>query len=195
MHSPHEGGSFSTSGKMPHSKRQRKRKRAVGDEQAASSVGRPLKQTRGEESKRVDAVEHALLVQYYPKLQTLRSYVLSHLPSSSRLRRKKIASIGASNEPSSKTPDDTELHLSRFLDSTIVAESSSQEKARPEPEKRWQKWMNFSQKGDESYVTLSDGVAGAAYSQSEVSKCGPNEKLSSANWLSDSGFRYMAAIL
>jgi telomerase reverse transcriptase len=33
---------------------------------------------------------------------------------------------------------------------------------------RWQQWLNFSQKGDESHVTLSDGLKGCMYSQAEV---------------------------
>lgn len=182
---------------MPHSKAQRKRKRAVDNQQDAPSHGRPSKKARAEASKRGDdAVEHALLVHYYPKLQTLRSYVLSHLPSSSRLRRKKIAAIGTPNQSSGKAPDETELQLCRLLDATVVAAAQGQEKAKPEKaEKRWEQWMNFSQKGDESYVTLSDGLAAAACSQAEVSKSHPEPQCSSPHWLADRRLCNMVTLL
>lgn len=61
---------------------------------------------------------------------------------------------------------ETEVAIGRFLDSTLVTGAGE---TRPsEPDDRWEKWVSFSQRGDESYVTLSDGPSGALFSQSEV---------------------------
>jgi len=113
------------------------------------------------------AVKHTLLSQYYPRLRTLRAYVLEKLPSSSRLRRRKISSVGS---PRDTTVTDAETQLCRLLDSTLVgSHAEGQPRAGTlEVDGRWQKWLDFSQTGDESYVSLSDGVSAAYCSQSEV---------------------------
>ncbi|KAB5579961.1 hypothetical protein GE09DRAFT_420893 [Coniochaeta sp. 2T2.1] len=112
------------------------------------------------------SISHPLLSLLYPHIQTLRDYVLSRLPASSRLRRKKIASVGLQSEESRTAPTEVELAVARLLDTTVVSFSHQPPKA--EQDDRWRKWNSFSQKGDESYVTLSDGFTGAAFSQTEV---------------------------
>jgi len=112
-------------------------------------------------------VKHSLLSQYYPELRTLRTYVLAKLPSSSRIRRKKISSLGS---PRDTPPTEAEARLTRLLDTTLVG---SRREGRgnagtAELDGRWEKWLTFSQKGDESYVTLSNGVPGAYCAQSDV---------------------------
>jgi telomerase reverse transcriptase len=136
-------------------------------------VGRPSKKrkslavAKGTEGGNLP-ISHVLLNQFYPKLQTLRAYLLSKLPSSSRLRRKKIASISQSGEPCGRPQADFERHLCRILDTTLVG---TFEDTTPQlDEKRWEQFISFSQRGDESYVTLSDGIAAAAFAQSEVSR-------------------------
>lgn len=113
-------------------------------------------------------VRHALLSRLYPNLFTLREYVLAKLPPSSRLRRKKIASIGRQDARpgnSSHPSPDVEAALGHLLDTTLVG---SYNKPPAQSDNRWEQWANFSQKGDDSYVTLTDGSAGALFSQREV---------------------------
>ncbi|KAJ0324405.1 hypothetical protein Brms1b_001170 [Colletotrichum noveboracense] len=66
-----------------------------------------------------NAVRQSVLLQYYDNAQNLREYLLSRLPSSSRLRRKKIASIGLSRTSLAKEALPAEADLSKLLDSTL----------------------------------------------------------------------------
>lgn len=114
--------------------------------------------------------KHAVLSQLYPNVQRLRDYVLSKLPRSSRLRRKKVAAVGRpSAGDNEKLASDVEQALAKLLDSTLVGlPVISDGDIANEDRNRWEQWAGFSQRADESYVTLSDGAAGAIYSQSEV---------------------------
>lgn len=105
-------------------------------------------------------VRRHLLQRCYASVATLREHVLSRLPRSSRLRRRKIASIGAGEDVG-----ETEAALARLLDASLVCGSEYEGETR---ETRWQQWLSFSQKGDESNVTISGGVAGSIFCQSEV---------------------------
>ncbi|KAL8331586.1 hypothetical protein RB593_002150 [Gaeumannomyces tritici] len=110
---------------------------------------------------------HAVLSQYYVRLQTLRDHVLESLPSSSKLRRRKIASLGKlADDGDGRQPSDLEMHVSHLLDSTIVASSRDSKPARADS--RWNQWLNFSQRGDESYVSLSDGATKTLFCQHEI---------------------------
>lgn len=114
-----------------------------------------------------EPARHALLSRLYPHLSTLREYVLTKLPPSSRLRRKKIASVGRQDaRPENNPPySDIEVAVGRLLDTTLVG---FYDKPPAKPDNRWEQWASFSQRGDESYVTLADGSAGALFSQREV---------------------------
>ncbi|KAL8370639.1 hypothetical protein RB595_000827 [Gaeumannomyces hyphopodioides] len=111
---------------------------------------------------------HAVLSQYYVRLQTLRDHVLESLPSSSKLRRRKIASLGkaAHDDNNRRQSSDLEMHVAHLLDSTIVATSRDSKPARADS--RWNQWLNFSQRGDESYVSLSDGATKTLFCQHEI---------------------------
>lgn len=109
-------------------------------------------------------VKHAILTQYFREVLTLRNYVLSKLPDSSRIRRRKIAAIGIASSPQDEVSE-VDRSVGALLDSTLVGLA---EQTKTIPDNRWEQWTTFSQRGDESYVTLSDGLAGAAFSQSEV---------------------------
>lgn len=132
-----------------------------------SPAHRPAKHTKCAHEPRDGLVKHALLAQYYPEAQTLRQYALSKLPASSRIRRRKIASVGRAKTSPEKAPTEDELAVGELLDSTIVARRLHHAEA--SHDHRWEQWLSFSQKGYESYVTLSDGLKGSIYSQSEVS--------------------------
>lgn len=113
------------------------------------------------------ALNHNLLDRVYPKVQTLREYLILKLPSSSRLRRKKITSLGASVKADEVPDDHIETQLCRLLDTSFVASADASQPVE-DAGTRWEHWQSFSQRGDESYVTLSDGLSNGLYSQSEV---------------------------
>ncbi|POR39451.1 Telomerase reverse transcriptase [Tolypocladium paradoxum] len=115
--------------------------------------------------RRDSPVNRDLLQHVYPIVQTLRDYVLCKLPSSSRLRRKKIASLGQRQDAS-----EVESSLARVLDTTLVCLSEQKPKS---DDGVYQRYLSFSQRGDESYVTLSDGISASADVQSEVCSCTP----------------------
>jgi hypothetical protein len=60
-------------------------------------------------------VDHPVLRRLYPEVLSLRHYVLSRLPTSSKNRRRRILQLGQSN-PSS----DVDCELGQLLDSTLV---------------------------------------------------------------------------
>ena len=74
--------------------------------------------------------------------------------------------MGLAKTSLEKAATEDELAVGELLDSTIVARHHHAEASH---DHRWEQWLGFSQKGDELYVTLSDGLKGSIYSQSEVS--------------------------
>lgn len=101
--------------------------------------------------------QHAVLNQFYSQVLTLRNYVLSRLPTTSRLRRKKVATIGIDNHIPDSPLSDVERSLGALLDGTLIGIQA--ELQRPE-DNCIEGWKALSQKGDESCVTLSDGATG-----------------------------------
>ncbi|KXH48894.1 telomerase reverse transcriptase [Colletotrichum simmondsii] len=111
-------------------------------------------------------VRHTLLQQHYDVVQTLRGYLLSKLPGSSRLRRKKIAGLGKDQAPWARIQDHNIVpELSSLLDTTLVC---TQYRPKAQADSRWEQWRSFSQKADDSVVSLSGGLAQATSSQSEI---------------------------
>lgn len=140
-----------------------KRKTASGGD--ALSTPRPVKKAKPETTS--SPVQHAVLRQYYADVRTLRGYVLAKLPSSSRIRRKKIESVGLSGKA---TCNQTELVLGLLLDTTLVACCDPVKLATGKaPNLRWQQWLAFSHKGgDQSSVTPSDGLKGSDHLQDQI---------------------------
>ncbi|PNH76610.1 hypothetical protein VD0001_g907 [Verticillium dahliae] len=138
------------------------------DEDKGASHERPPPPKKARIHATANPVKHALLRQYYPEIVSLRHYLISKLPSASRLRRKKIASIG-SEEPRSSADfrGDLERQLCHLLDTTVVGLQHSQLPAADDNVRR-EEWTKFSQRGDESYVTLSGGLSDALFSQAEI---------------------------
>jgi telomerase reverse transcriptase len=66
---------------------------------------------------------HPVLSQYYPRLVTLRQYLLEQLPSSFKARRRRIASLNA-NVPLNLDPHNQSIDhdsiIANLLDSTLV---------------------------------------------------------------------------
>lgn len=136
--------------------RGKKRKRSTNDASANQSPA---------SSKHYTPVKKDILQQHYPLVCTLREYVLSELPDSSRIRRKKIAALGSGADAS-----EVESQLARVLDTALVGTGPSTPKTDPGAS-TWEQWVSFSQKGDESYVTISKGIASSFGKQSEVCSC------------------------
>lgn len=106
-------------------------------------------------------VKQDLLGQAYSTVLTLREYALRKLPSSSRLRRKKVGSIGLSGPAT-----ELDLGISRFLDSTLVCSCAE---VLHHDDSTYEQWLSFSQRGaDDSHVTINGGVVDAQDLQSQV---------------------------
>lgn len=124
-------------------------------------------------------VDHPVLGQLFPSVQRLRDYVLAKLPRSSRIRRRKVAAVGVAQDKAIPVSA-VEQDLAHLLDTTLVGHSGLAAGAnedvdavnrgrRSDGDGRWAQWVDFSQRVDESTVTLSDGASGSIFSQSEVS--------------------------
>ena len=131
-------------------KRSRPSHRVEGDQK---------RQKISETSSSKDAiVKEALLAQFYPQVLSLRDFLISKLPPSSKVRRKKILSVG-------KKPDsEADQKLSKVLDQTLVGVSKHKEVSQ---EERRQQWTTFSQKADDS-VSFANATGVGIFSQSEV---------------------------
>ena len=178
---PQAAGTF---GPKQDSKVPRKRKRGPGQHvrTGLSDRGRPVKQLKGNAGnlQPAAAVKHALLAQYYPVILTLRQYVLESLPASSKIRRKKISAVGKADQAavedahtgaqhSEKDLGNIHASLVRLLDTTLVATHSYPTAFKEaQPDDRFQRWVEYSQKGDDSNISLSGGVDSALYCQTEV---------------------------
>lgn len=104
-------------------------------------------------------VKGALLLQYYPKVSSLREYLLASLPSASKIRRKKISTVGC------KLGDkESDRKLAKFLDHTLIGVNENGDFSRDEKVKQL---TSFSQKADES-ISFANLTTVGIYSQSEV---------------------------
>lgn len=102
----------------PHKSDRTPHKRCKTGEDAAASVG----------------VTHPTLSLYYPQTLTLRDYVLSKLPATSKTRKRKISALGKrvrNGKPhtSDETQDDAGADLVKLLDRTLVCRRHGQSTA------------------------------------------------------------------
>lgn len=133
----------------------KKRKRSAVDAAAAATKSNAATRPKL-------PVKRDLLQQCYAQVFTLRDYLLAKLPTASRLRRKKIASISDGGS------SDIETKVAKLLDHALVC--STQPPDAESREIRWQQWLGFSQQaGDESYVTISGTPEAASHCQTGVS--------------------------
>ena len=124
----------------------------------------PAKRRRyanGDTNRPGKEIGHPVLARYYATVLTLREYVLSRLPSTSRIRRRKIRRIGRGPLPLSET----EGRVSHLLDTTLVG---APEIVKEELDERWKERASSSQENEESNVTLSDVLGNSTFSQAEV---------------------------
>lgn len=96
--------------------------------ESTSHAGGPRKKAllagQSATATRAAAIDHPVLQRFYPRLLTLRHYLLSVLPNSSKNRRRKLAQLGrpiATKEPahSTCTPD---VELGQLLDSIVIGQ-------------------------------------------------------------------------
>jgi telomerase reverse transcriptase len=104
-------------------------------------------------------VKDALLSQYYPQVFSLREYLISKLPTASKIRRKKILSVGRKSE------GEKDQSLAEFLDQTLVGVLSCKDVS---PEERLQQWTSFSQRNDTSDSNIGNLSGIWQFSMSEV---------------------------
>lgn len=106
------------------------------------------------------AIEQPVLQRFYPRLLTLRHYLLSALPKSSRNRRRKLAQLGlpiAPNQAAASTcsPD---VELGQLLDLTVIGEHKT---AKVEDEEQLAKERS---RDIESFTQqLSPAITGASF--------------------------------
>jgi hypothetical protein len=107
-------------------------------------------------------VKNAVLAQYYLRVLSLREYLLSKLPPTSKIRRKKILTVGR------KAGQETSEHeqvLANALGQILIGVSRDSLDSQGE---RWRQWPSFSQRADTSASTLANLSEIELFSQSEV---------------------------
>ena len=143
----------------------RKRKADVGITQAK----RPKHASTGQcVNATLESVEHPVLCRLYPQLLTLRQYLRSQLPASSKKRRRRISQFGLTKhvcDSELTRRDDAELcHL---LDSTLIGLSPKTYKPNGHEDSRARDIENFSQQLPEP--TVSSNFNAVYFLQPEVS--------------------------
>lgn len=142
----------------------RKRKRATSSSKNAEGDQRRQKiATKGESltpSSRSSIIKQALLAQYYPQVSSLREYLLSELPTGSKVRRKKISCFGRRSDD-----EESDKELSQFLDHTLIGAAKCNAE---QQEQRWQLRREIAQQEDDSILYCTNMSGDGLYSQSEV---------------------------
>lgn len=136
-------------------KRRRTRHGIEGDQKRQKISGN----TNGKDP----VVKQALLAQYYPKVFSLREYLLSKLPTTSKIRRKKISKLGRHHDLGN---GEHQSSLAQFLDQTLIGVLKDDGVPR---EERVQQWSSFSQRADILDSNFGDLSGAGVFSQSEVS--------------------------
>lgn len=108
---------------------------------------------------RTDYPTHPVISQYYREVLTLRQYLLRQLPGSSKLRRRRIASLGVS-----KATDPHDESLAGLLDSTLIG-VLKQSSPKDDSDRR-RDYLAFTQSQSRSILESTD--TGPNSPQSEV---------------------------
>lgn len=136
-------------------KRKRTRHRVEDDQKRQRISGNP--------NGKDPVVKQALLAQFYPQAVSLREYLLSKLPTTSKIRRKKIVNFGRKQNLDNRKNNGA---LSDFLDHTLIGVLKCHEVS---PQERVQQWTSFSQRVDTSDTTFANLSGTGNSSLSEVS--------------------------
>ena len=137
------------------------RKRPRRGTAGAVDTSRKKRKTTTGEFSELALVEHPTLSVFYPQVVTLRSYLLSSVPASSRSRRRKIASAGLQELPVPGT-DDGDLDKGKIfaavLDKTLIC--TIRDAPRIPTESREKDFRAFSQQTSSSVrSTLDEGTS------------------------------------
>jgi telomerase reverse transcriptase len=139
----------------------------------------PCKRRKGSGHSRAALThEHPVLSRYYPRLVTLRQYLLEQLPESSKARRRRIAGLG--RDPNAKTnhalgqrqitgnsnDGDNVCQIMELLDSTLVG--ILQQSSPAVTEDRQRGFAVFTQSEERSILCTDTGPTSL---QSEVRRC------------------------
>jgi len=139
----------------------RKRQRLGSGNNSVLGGGLKRQRPSGYPQSKESIVRDAVFAQYYPRVISLREYLISKLPTTSKIRKKKILSFGK-NITSNGEEDGT---FSDFLDQTIIGVRNYVDIS---PQERIQQWTSFSQRLDTSNSTLANLTGAGMFSQSEV---------------------------
>lgn len=151
------------------------RKRKRGERETCEDPARKkCKRPQGKPGKpgkpgHENIVKDSLLFQYYRKVLTLREFLLWRLPSSSKVRRKRIASVGCHGQPSKHAAegDSGDATLALHLDGTLVGVLKQDE---VEKVRSTKDLLSYSRLGVASKVMDKSGICEKWFRQSEV--CG-----------------------
>ncbi len=160
----------------------RKRKRhaagwSVTQAQAKKRQKQDESTNRGQDTM-PDGIHHPVLSIYYPRLLSLRAYLLSRLPGSSKIHRRRLAGLGrfegegaaAAHAEAVGLSVDEAVEIARLLDTTVVGLTS--------PSQVGHRYVNHIDGRPEEIPTVSQqeqttilsrsGVNGDSFPQSEV---------------------------
>lgn len=137
----------------------KKRKRPAREKETRSQ-----KRVRitSEGSRQKNETTHPVISRYYLRVLTLRRYLLEQLPSSSKSRRRRIASLGLQGGDSPREQNIQDLTL--LLDSTLVG--ILREPNQKSDQERQKDFATFTQSQYKSSLTSTD--TGPTCPQSEV---------------------------
>jgi telomerase reverse transcriptase len=155
----------------------KKRKRP---QKATASQGPPPNKITRKNKDGVSAVHvHPVLSRYYPRVVTLRQYLLEELPSSSKARRRRIISLGkpkqargaetgvSASDESTQRHDETGRDLAHLLDSMLVGIKKDVSPAILEARRR--ELLAFMQ-SEERSILCTDTEQQSAQSEASISK-------------------------
>jgi len=140
----------------------RKRQRPGSGNNIVLGGGLKRQRPSGYPQSKESIVRDAVFAQYYPRVISLREYLISKLPTTSKIRKKKILSFGKNITSNGEEEDGT---FSDFLDQTIIGVRNYVDIS---PQERIQQWTSFSQRLDTSNSTLANLTGAGMFSQSEV---------------------------
>lgn len=167
----------------------KKRKRP---QKATTSQYDPIKRRKNTPGAST-TIEHPVLSAYYPRVVTLRQYLLEELPSSSKARRRRITSAGKRDENNKSDPNASAIAASthggtnggvdfaRFLDSTLVGLLHCPSPA--ELEARQREYAIFSQSEERSLLGTDTGPCNH---QSEVRESSALDACARSDYIIDS---------
>ncbi|KAI9683334.1 MAG: hypothetical protein M1829_005404 [Trizodia sp. TS-e1964] len=129
------------------------RKRAKHADKLATAPG----------SSKGGVLEHSVLLSYFPRVLTLREYLLSKLPASSKSRRRKILSLGPADKGTGKCLETGEL--AKLLDTALIG--IARDAQEEDGQARRKELLHFSQK-QLAATNQSSTSSGVTCSQSDI---------------------------